>query len=85
MARGNAGEAVVAPGMVVVALSELGQVVSVPTGTSENWYVNWAADDGANGTDDGAPLACGDTLTDSPFTMVTVTDAPVPTKSAMVG
>ncbi len=35
--RANVGDAVVAPGMVTVAISELGQLVSVPTGTSENW------------------------------------------------
>lgn len=37
IARAKAGDAVVAPGMVAVALSEVGQLVSDPTGTSENW------------------------------------------------
>ncbi len=33
----NVGDAVVAPGMVTVAISELGQLVSLPVGTSEIW------------------------------------------------
>ena len=33
----NVGEAIVAPGIVTVAVSEVGQLVSAPTGTSENW------------------------------------------------
>ncbi len=37
MASWNVGEAVVAPGMVTLADSEVGQLVSEPTGTSENW------------------------------------------------
>jgi hypothetical protein len=37
MASWNVGEAVVAPGMVAEADSEVGQLVCAPTGTSENW------------------------------------------------
>ena len=37
MASANAGEPVVAPGIVTLTLSELGQLVSAPTGTSEYW------------------------------------------------
>ncbi len=37
MASWNVGEAAVAPGIVTVADSEVGQLVSAPTGTSENW------------------------------------------------
>ena len=37
MARANVGEATVAPGIVTEADSEVGQLVSAPTGTSENW------------------------------------------------
>ena len=37
MASWNVGEAVVDPGMVTVAASDVGQLVSEPTGTSENW------------------------------------------------
>ena len=37
MASANEGDGVVAPGMVTVAASELGQLVWAPTGTSENW------------------------------------------------
>ena len=37
IASANAGDPEVAPGMVTLALSELGQLVSAPTGTSENW------------------------------------------------
>ena len=33
----NDAEAAVAPGIVTDADSELGQLVSLPTGTSENW------------------------------------------------
>ena len=37
MARAKVGEGVVAPGKVTVAISDDGQLVSVPTGTSEYW------------------------------------------------
>jgi hypothetical protein len=37
MANWNVGEAVFDPGMVTAADSEVGQLVSEPTGTSENW------------------------------------------------
>ena len=37
MANWKLGEAVVDPGMVTVADSEVGQLVSEPTGTSEYW------------------------------------------------
>ena len=37
MASWNAGEAVVAPGMVTDADSDVGQLVCEPTGTSEYW------------------------------------------------
>ena len=33
----NAGDAVDDPGMVTVAISDAGQLVSFPTGTSEYW------------------------------------------------
>ena len=36
MARANVGEATVAPGIVTAAVSDVGQLVSAPTGTSEN-------------------------------------------------
>ena len=85
MASANVGEAAVAPGMVAEAISELGQPVSAPTGTSENWYANCAVDDGATMTEEGAASADGDTETDSPFTMVTVSGAPLPEKSAITG
>ena len=37
IANWNVGEAVVEPGIVTEADSEVGQLVSAPTGTSENW------------------------------------------------
>ena len=37
MASWKVGDAVVAPGIVTLADSEVGQLVSEPTGTSENW------------------------------------------------
>jgi hypothetical protein len=37
MARANVGEGDDDPGMVTVAPSEVGQLVSDPVGTSENW------------------------------------------------
>jgi hypothetical protein len=36
-ARANVAEAVVAPGIVTEAISDPGQLVSLPTGTSEYW------------------------------------------------
>ena len=85
IASANAGDPEVAPGMVTLTLSELGQLVSAPTGTSENWKAKCAVDDGAIVTADGPALAGGDRLTDSPFTMVTVSGAPLPENSAIVG
>jgi hypothetical protein len=37
MASWNAGEAVLDPGMLTEADSDVGQLVSEPTGTSEYW------------------------------------------------
>ena len=37
MAKAKKPEDATAPGMVVVACSDIGQLVSFPTGTSENW------------------------------------------------
>jgi hypothetical protein len=85
MARAKVGEALVAPGMVTLAVSEAGQLVSFPAGTSENWYANCAEADGASGTAEGAAFAGGDNETDSPLTIVTVNGAPLPEKSATVG
>lgn len=75
----------VAPGIVTDADSELGQLVSLPTGTSENWYANCAVPDGARVTVVGAALAAAETSTDSPLTIVTVSGAPLPDASARVG
>jgi hypothetical protein len=85
MASWNAGEAVVAPGMVTVADAEIGQLASDPTGTSENWKANCAVEDGATENDDGGALAGVEIETDSPFTSVTVSGAPLPEKSAIEG
>ena len=85
MASWNAGEAVDDPGMVTEADSDVGQLVSEPTGTSEYWYANCALDDGANETDDGGAFAALETVTVSPLTIVTLSGAPLPEKSAMVG
>ena len=41
--------------------------------------------DGATVTDDGGALAAVETSTDSPLTIVTVSGAPLPEKSASVG
>ena len=78
IASANAGDPEVAPGMVTLALSELGQLVCAPTGTSENWYANCAVDDGPIMSADGPALAGGDRLTVSPFATVTVSGAPLP-------
>jgi hypothetical protein len=85
MENANVGEAVVAPGMVTVAISEVGQLVSEPTGTSEYWYANCAVDDGASVTDEGAAFAGGVRETDSPLTMETVSGAPLPEKRPITG
>ena len=85
MASWNVDEAVDDPGMVTEADSDVGQLVSEPTGTSENWYANCALEDGATDTEDGGALAALDTVTVRPSTMVTVSGAPLPEKSAMVG
>ncbi len=79
------GEAVVDPGMVTVAASEVGQLVSEPTGTSEYWYANCALEEGASENDDGGAFAALEIVTDSPFTVVTVSGAPLPEKSAING
>ena len=42
-------------------------------------------EDGATETDDGGALAALDTVTVRPLTIVTVSGAPLPEKSAMVG
>jgi hypothetical protein len=85
MASWNVGEAVVAPGMVTLANSEVGQLVSEPTGTSENWYANCAVEDGPTENVDGGALAGVEIDTDSPFTSVTESGAPLPENSAIVG
>ena len=85
IARPNVGDATVAPGRVTVAISDVGQAVSEPTGTSEYWYANWAVDEGATETGDGAALAGPDRSTERPFTIVTVSGAPLPESRATVG
>ena len=85
MASWNDGEAVDDPGMVTEAASDVGQLVCEPTGTSEYWYANFAVEDGATETDDGGAFAALETVTVSPLTIVTVSGAPLPEKSAMVG
>ncbi len=85
MASWNVEEAVDDPGMVTEAASDVGQLVSEPTGTSEYWYANCAVEDGATETDDGGAFAALETVTVSPLTIVTVSGAPLPEKSAMVG
>jgi len=85
MASWNVEEAVDDPGMVTEAASDVGQLVSEPTGTSEYWYANCAVEDGATETDDGGALAALETVTVSPLTIVTVSGAPLPEKSDMVG
>jgi hypothetical protein len=77
MAKEKFGDAAVAPGTVTDAMAELGQLVSFPVGTSEYWYANCAFAPGAMVTVAGAALACGDTSTDRPSTMVTVRGEPV--------
>jgi hypothetical protein len=84
MASWNAGEAVVDPGMVTEADSEVGQLVSEPTGTSEYWYANCAVDAGATENDEGGAFAALEIVTVRPLTIVTVSGAPLPEKSAMV-
>ena len=42
-------------------------------------------EDGATENDDGGALAAVEIETDSPFTIVTVSGAPLPEKSAIVG
>jgi hypothetical protein len=71
-------EAVVEPGIVTEADSEVGQLVSLPDGTSEYWYANWAEDDGATVTVEGGALAALEIVTDNPSTTVTVSGAPLP-------
>ena len=85
IARAKVGEDVADPGMVTVAASDPGQLVSGPLGTSENWYANRAEPDGASVTSVGAALAAGVNETESPSTTVTVSGAPLPEKSARVG
>jgi hypothetical protein len=85
MASWNVGEAVVDPGIVTEADSDVGQLVSEPTGTSENWYANCAVEEGATETDDGDAFAALETETVRPLTIVTVSGAPLPEKSARVG
>ena len=85
IASWNVEEAVVDPGMVTAADSEVGQLVSEPTGTSEYWKANCAEDDGATVTVDGGAFAALETVTDSPLTIVTVSGAPLPERSATVG
>lgn len=85
MASWKLAEAVVDPGMVTEADSEVGQLVSEPDGTSEYWYANCAEEEGARVTVDGGAFATLETVTDSPFTIVTVSGAPLPENSATVG
>ena len=85
MASWNVEEAVDEPGMVTEAASDVGQLVCEPTGTSEYWYANFAVEDGATEKGDGGAFAALETVTVSPLTIVTVSGAPLPEKSAMVG
>ncbi len=85
MASWNVGETALAPGMATEADSEVGQLVSEPTGTSEYWYANWADEEGAKENDVGGALAALEIDTESPFTMVTGSGAPLPEKRAMTG
>jgi len=78
MASWKLGDATVEPGMVTDADSDIGQLDSDPTGTSENWYANCAEDIGAKVTVDGGALAALEIVTDSPLTIVTVNGAPLP-------
>jgi hypothetical protein len=85
MASGKFGDAAVAPGSVTEDVTEVGQLVSFPVGTSEYWYANCALVPGATVTVAGEAFACGDTFTESPSTSVTVIGDPVDPKSPMVG
>ena len=67
MASWKVEEAVEEPGMVTEADSDVGQLVSEPTGTSEYWYANCAVEEGATETDDGGAFAALETVTVSPF------------------
>jgi hypothetical protein len=78
-------EAVDDPGIVTDADSDVGQLVSEPTGTSEYWYANCAVEDGVTETGAGGAFAALETLTVRPLTIVTVSGAPLPEKSARVG
>lgn len=79
------GDAVLAPGAVVVAIADVGQLVSEPTGTSEYWKANCAVPAGNTETAAGGALAAGDRLTVSPSTTVTTSGAPLPENSAIRG
>jgi len=85
MASWKVDEAVDDPGIVTDADSDVGQLVSEPTGTSEYWYANCAVEDGVTETGDGEAFAALETLTVRPLTIVTVSGAPLPEKSARVG
>ena len=86
IAKEKVGEGVDEPGMVTVATSDSGQLVSFPTVTSEYWYANCAVDEGAMATAVGpASAAGGERSTDRPFTMVTVMGAPLPDMRPIVG
>jgi hypothetical protein len=85
MAKAKYGDDVDALGMVAVACSEVGQLVSLPVGTSEIWYANCAVPDGASATGDGPAFAWGEMLTVNPSTTVTVRGAPLPENSPIVG
>ncbi len=71
--------------MTTEAVSEDGQLVSAPTGTSENWYANCAVPDGDTETVAGGALAGGEMVTVRPLTRVTVSGAPLPEKRASFG
>ena len=85
MASGKSDEDVVAPGSVTTAVSEVGQLVSCRPARRSTGRRTAAVDDGATATGDGAPLAGGDRLTDSPLTIVTVSGRRLPENSASFG
>jgi hypothetical protein len=73
------------PGALTETVDELGQVVSLPVGTSEYWYVKVAVEVAEIVTVLGAALAWVDTSTLKPSMMVTGSVVPAGYSRAMVG
>ena len=85
MAKANVGDGVVDPGMVTDARLRRRTARLGPDRHVGELVGELAAERRREVTDVGAALACAEIVTESPSTIVTVSGAPLPEYSAIVG